>query len=116
MQFVGQSRQIHFPANVMAVLRTSCDPVTGALKYGMQAEGAVHSHLGDVVRAFLGDDLLHEMQSANSIACSSSDPENGFFLESRSSRGGWRGLFLAVSNPSFEEEKLAGEAVRLVQR
>lgn len=100
----------------MAVLRTSCDKITGALKYGVQGNHPLHSHLGDLVHAFLGDTLLREMERASSQACTANDPDSGFFFESQSSRGGWRGLFIAISSPLFEEDKQASEARRLVQR
>ena len=57
VQFVHQSTHHGWPANVVMVLQSRSDPVTGALFYGAQNETPAFSTLLLILDAFVGCDM-----------------------------------------------------------
>lgn len=115
--FVQQATDGGYPANVIAVVHTEPDPVTGALSYGNRSEGPAYSTLVDILDAFVGGRMKAAMEDGKTKASEAVRPgREHWFQESAVSRGGWRGLILVAGGPAIRVPARKDEAIALVER
>lgn len=103
--FIRQSTQRSIPANVFVVMDAHSDTTTGFLQYAGGERSPTYGLPSDVIKWFLGQDLLRAMDDAADQASQAQPPqENEWYTASPFSRGGWRGLLLATCSPTMQVE------------
>ncbi|KAH0825637.1 hypothetical protein J3R83DRAFT_13484 [Lanmaoa asiatica] len=115
--FVHRATERGWPANIIALLHTESNPVTGALFYGDRGEHAAYSALPDLLDAFVGEGMRAAMVDGKAKALGAVRPEREhWFQESAASRGGWRGLILVTGGSTIQVPARKDEAIALVER
>lgn len=105
VDFIHRSTQRNVPANVFVVMDTHSDTSTGFLQHAGGECSPVYGLPSDVVKRFLGQDLLGAMNNAANQALQAQPPqESEWYTTSQFSRGGWRGLLLATCSPTMQVE------------
>jgi hypothetical protein len=116
VEFARRASDSGCPANSMIVVQTTSSLTTGALLYGSDGKGPAYSTLPDIIKSFVGTDMLRAMAEGNAQACTPSrPPQERWFQEAACSRGGWRGLLLAAQGPAIRSRPRLAEAIGLVE-
>ena len=115
--FVRRAAEHSWPANVIALVHTECNPTTGALFYGDREQDLAYSTLPDLLAAFLGGEMKAAMADGKAKALEMLRPvREHWFQESAASRGGWRALILATGGASIRVPARKDEAIALVEQ
>ena len=115
--FVRRATERGWPANVIALVHTESNPITGGLFYGSREQDAAYSTLPDLLDAFVGGEMKAAMADGNANALQAPRPaREHWFQEGAASRGGWRALILASSGASIRVPARKDEAIALVER
>ena len=98
--FISRSIKLKTPANTFIVLDVKVNPNTGSFGDAL---------VGELLQAVCGPDLTNRMMCANETAQNGEhNPDHVWYDDSPFSRGGWRGLLLAIDGwilcyrPSFD--------------
>ena len=114
-QFVERSIRSHFPANSFIIIDTHADTHTGELQWGVGADGAYTAPASNLLDNFCGSRFLKTMQAASNEARAFTAPTDpGWYNNSPTFRGGWRGLFVASCAPAIRVANGFNELKRLV--
>ena len=115
--FVWQATEPGWPANLIALVHTECNPTTGALFYGDCKQDLAYSTLPDLLAAFLGGEMMVAMADGKAKALEMLRPvREHWFQESTASCGGWRALILATGGASIQVPAWKDEAITLVEQ
>ena len=120
VDFIHRSTQPNVPANVFIMMDTHSDTSTGFLQHAGRECSPVYGLPSDIVKQFLGQDLLGAMNNVANQALQAQPPqESEWYTTSQFSRGGWRGLLLTTCSPTMQVEasfsNIQGLVVQYVQ-
>lgn len=107
VDFTEAAIQAGRPPNMIAIMDTHSDPLTGYLQHQGGVSGGQSTTVGDIVRSYITPPLLLAMERASKI--SRNHPPDGKTRNGNSpwkgmvakSRGGWRGLIMVTCGPAI---------------
>jgi hypothetical protein len=75
VEFAHRASDSGCPANLMVIVQMTSSLTTGALLYSSNGNGPAYSMLLDVIKSFIGADMLGTMVGGNAKACMPSRPQ-----------------------------------------
>lgn len=107
IDFIKEAIAAHKPPNMIVVMDTHSDSLTGYLQHQGGSTGAQSTSVGQIVDLYVTSPLLVAMQGASGIARSTSgdaktpNGKSPWAGMTAKSRGGWRGLIMVTCGPAI---------------